>query len=165
MQPDEKICECCKLEKPYKKFEGNGYKICKKCTDKRFTEKLDPEELKKRRFKYNLKRYGLNFEDALKILNHQNNRCAICLKLVSFLWENHDQTACIDHDHEKGKKSVRGILCSNCNTAIGLFKEKTENLNSAIKYLNSFKPIIFEDFEYFVEDETLTSDSEEELKY
>jgi hypothetical protein len=165
MQPNEKYCESCKLPGDIKKFDSNGSKECKKCVNKRFLEKLDPEDLKKRRFKYNLNRYGLSLEEALKILNHQNNRCAICLKLISFFWENHDEKACIDHDHEKGKKAVRGILCSNCNTAIGLFKENIENLISAIKYLRFFKPMLVEDFEYCVEDETFSTESDKELNY
>lgn len=39
----------------------------------------------------------------------------------------------VDHDHTSGK--VRGILCSNCNTGLGLFKEQPMLLRKAAVYL------------------------------
>lgn len=44
---------------------------------------------------------------------------------------------CVDHDHNTGR--IRGILCRNCNVAIGYFKENTGNLKSAIAYLETNK--------------------------
>lgn len=44
-----------------------------------------------------------------------------------------DKKLCWDHSHETGL--FRGILCSNCNTAIGLFKDDIQILRQAIKYL------------------------------
>lgn len=40
----------------------------------------------------------------------------------------------IDHDHNSGQ--VRGILCVNCNTAMGKFGDSTIILQRAIDYLN-----------------------------
>lgn len=55
----------------------------------------------------------------------QENACAICKGTTS--------TLCIDHDHSSGV--VRGLLCSNCNTGIGLFKDDPTRLSNAIAYL------------------------------
>lgn len=39
----------------------------------------------------------------------------------------------VDHDHETGE--FRGILCSRCNTGLGLFLDSVEMLKKAIVYL------------------------------
>lgn len=39
----------------------------------------------------------------------------------------------IDHNHDTGK--IRGVLCSQCNTGIGMLKESPAILGSAIQYL------------------------------
>lgn len=45
----------------------------------------------------------------------------------------------VDHDHTSGQ--VRGLLCSNCNTAIGLVKENEETLLGIIDYLRKYKSV------------------------
>lgn len=42
----------------------------------------------------------------------------------------------IDHDHQTGR--VRGLLCHNCNTALGLANESVEVLYGLISYLNLY---------------------------
>jgi len=45
-----------------------------------------------------------------------------------------NRNLCIDHDHTTEK--FRGLLCNNCNTGLGMFKDSCECLQSAIKYLD-----------------------------
>ena len=40
---------------------------------------------------------------------------------------------CIDHCHTT--KEVRGILCHNCNTALGLIKDNKQTLQNMLDYL------------------------------
>jgi len=40
---------------------------------------------------------------------------------------------CIDHCHVSGE--VRGVLCNNCNRALGLFQDSIDSLQNAIIYL------------------------------
>lgn len=71
-------------------------------------------------------RYGLKAGEFNELIESQNNRCAICNRKM---WSPH-----IDHNHSTG--AVRGLLCSNCNTGIGLLGDSPERLLSAILYLD-----------------------------
>ena len=82
-----------------------------------------------------LKRYGITLEEYNKIFESQKGCCMICGKhQLEF-----KRTFAVDHCHITGK--VCGLLCSYCNTGLGLFKEDAELLASAIEYLNMTKKI------------------------
>lgn len=75
------------------------------------------------------RRYGITPARYAAMLKEQDGRCAIC-----------DQPAgrrrlAVDHKHETGK--IRGLLCTGCNTALGLFGDNTAVLRAAIQYLKS----------------------------
>ena len=74
-----------------------------------------------------LREYGVTKEEFYVIFEKQGGKCAICLDPIT------DKDS-MDHCHNKNK--ARGILCTNCNIALGQFKDSIENLKSAIKYLN-----------------------------
>lgn len=80
--------------------------------------------------------YGITLEEYNAILLSQNNVCAICGKVNIFnsKFTNKRMSLSVDHNHETGK--IRGILCNNCNRAMGLFGDDTEILYKAINYLN-----------------------------
>lgn len=86
----------------------------------------------KERVKFNkIKRiYGLSKEEYNRILKEQNDCCFICLCHKQTLPY---ETLVIDHCHKTGK--IRGLLCSHCNTALGLFKDNKDSLQRAIQYL------------------------------
>lgn len=42
----------------------------------------------------------------------------------------------MDHDHKTGK--VRGLLCTPCNTGIGMLQDDPEIVKKALDYLLSF---------------------------
>ena len=78
------------------------------------------------RYKDNLKRrYNLEVEDYLAMSDEQQGACAICRQYVPRLN--------VDHCHDSGK--VRGLLCQNCNTGLGKFKDNIQYLADAISYL------------------------------
>ena len=119
--------------------------ICKECENKRALESdrvtYNKEYAKKKRaeqcpiFKraernQNLKRYyGITIDDFEKMYNSQNGKCKICHS------DNNGKTFHVDHCHMSGR--VRGLLCSKCNTAIGLLDENIVVLENAIKYLTA----------------------------
>jgi hypothetical protein len=83
---------------------------------------------KRRRRKDMLKKFGIHFDQFEIMLKEQNYVCAICKKA-----ETCNRSLAIDHNHST--KKIRGLLCTNCNTAIGKFQDNIDNLRSAIEYL------------------------------
>ena len=45
------------------------------------------------------------------------------------------ESASIDHCHVTGK--IRGVLCRNCNVALGHFKDSRLHLKAALTYLDT----------------------------
>jgi hypothetical protein len=75
---------------------------------------------------YNIsKAYKITPEYYEQLIIFQDNKCAICF--------TPDKKLYIDHDHVAG--NVRGLLCHNCNSALGHFYDNKEYLKSAISYL------------------------------
>lgn len=72
-------------------------------------------------------KYGLSLADYNLILEAQGGVCAICEGECS------RPSFSVDHCHDTGK--VRGLLCSKCNTAIGLLSDDYETTARAAHYL------------------------------
>lgn len=86
--------------------------------------------LRKRRMA-NLKSHGLTLKQFYDILKKQKRRCAICKARRP----GGNGTWHVDHNHKTGK--ARGLLCSRCNLALGLFGDDIKILRRAIYYLSS----------------------------
>jgi hypothetical protein len=61
-------------------------------------------------------------------LKEQDYKCAICHRSPKRLF--------VDHDHDDGQN--RGLLCSCCNSGIGMLKDDIALLRAAIAYLESY---------------------------
>lgn len=81
------------------------------------------------------KKYGLEPGGYEARLAEQGGVCAICSQPEMLMDETTGLTLrlAVDHDHETGE--VRGLLCNNCNRALGLLKDSTTVLAAAIRYL------------------------------
>lgn len=77
-----------------------------------------------------VRKYGLTPEQMKAMLDAQGQACAVC----GHTEKRHKLFPMIDHCHTTGK--VRGILCSRCNMAIGLFRDSPELMRKAIEYLS-----------------------------
>lgn len=84
--------------------------------------------------RYLARNYGVTLDWYEKEYKKQAGLCAICNE-EGFLMDptRHKTKLVVDHCHATGK--VRGLLCHNCNRALGLFKDKKESLLSAASYL------------------------------
>lgn len=126
-----KVCLTCGLEKPITEFHKQATKKdperrkphCRSCWSKVRRDRT-PEHNRR----YNLKKfYGITPEEYDKILREQGGTCSIChgTETVGRL--------AVDHCHSTGR--VRGLLCTNCNQAIGKLKDDSQLLRNAINYL------------------------------
>ena len=70
------------------------------------------------------RKYGLSPEkhEAMKVM--QDGDCMIC---------GEREGTHVDHNHSTGK--VRGLLCSQCNSAIGLMNDNPDVLKAGADYL------------------------------
>jgi len=73
-------------------------------------------------------KYGITEAEYNAALELQNHHCAICGcdKPEKREWA-------IDHDHITNR--FRGVLCHQCNTALGLVKDNVATLAAMIRYL------------------------------
>lgn len=155
-----KKCYRCNLEKEEKEFskDKNNADLltydCKECRkkiykkwydaniDKIKAKHIEYKEYRKayyhrpdRKREYNLRRiereFGISREEYILLEEKQKGLCAICGK------EERNKNLSVDHCHETNK--VRGLLCTNCNRAIGLLKDNVQILKNAIKYLKNDK--------------------------
>jgi len=126
-------CCSCKKEKPLSEFNKDkqsyyGFSMrCKEC-NKVTSMKRYKEHKNKYRNYFLLKKFGIGLKEYNKILKNQKNRCLICGN------SDYNKHMPVDHCHKTGH--IRGILCSKCNLALGLFNDDIKVLNSAITYLN-----------------------------
>lgn len=89
----------------------------------------NPEHLQAKRDAHMLRRYGLTVADFESLLTQQDGVCAICKGEPNGPGNRFH----VDHCHESSK--VRGLLCSRCNTAIGLLEDDPERAEQAAAYL------------------------------
>lgn len=75
--------------------------------------------------------YGITIEDYEKMLFLQGGGCAICGSSTPN--SKRAKRFSIDHCHKTG--AVRGLLCMQCNMAVGLLGDDPELCNKAAEYL------------------------------
>lgn len=107
------VCEEFKTEAEFVARHQGKFRICKEC--KTHVNRLT--------------RYHVVPDDYQALLDKQQNRCAIC---ECELDPEKNRTV-VDHCHST--KEVRGILCRECNSGLGHFKDSNGRLAQAAKYL------------------------------
>jgi hypothetical protein len=85
----------------------------------------DPRRLRAVRRRTLRRKYGLTEHDYWVLVVAQRSCCAICELITTRL--------VIDHDHNTGE--VRGLLCTNCNFAIGNLQDDPGRCLAAAAYL------------------------------
>ena len=78
-------------------------------------------------------KFGISINEYKMINENQKGLCAICGKKESFICKGRLYNLAVDHNHQTGK--IRGLLCHDCNQALGLFKDNVSSLKKSIQYL------------------------------
>lgn len=120
----------------YKNGPRGRYRNCRECfrLQRRSSRKYDPISARIR----NLAAYGMNNAVFDSWVQSQDNKCKICDESFSI-------TPFIDHDRSCCNKPgscgqcIRGLLCRNCNSGLGLFQDNTKILQKAINYLRAWE--------------------------
>jgi|DEB0MinimDraft_4_1074332.scaffolds.fasta_scaffold82317_1 hypothetical protein len=118
-----KTCNTCKVEQPLSNFHKRTYSSgtvatqtkCKTCSTVSRKKYYKPHSKIKSQL-------NLSWEEVEEIT--LPGKCATC---------GSTNRLCIDHDHKTNKP--RGLLCHNCNTALGLVGDNLETLTNLIEYL------------------------------
>jgi ribosomal protein S27AE len=77
--------------------------------------------------------YGMDYKQYRSMFESQKGVCKICQGEGFVMADHHKMRLVVDHCHETGV--VRGLLCHNCNRALGLLQDSVTNLTNAVKYL------------------------------
>lgn len=141
---DVKTCTYCHIELPVEKFyiSSQGYPSarCKECNNKykeywrhnlngaEYERKYNRNAWHKHGERYRVLNKLSKYKISMDEYNLLTNKCSICGSL---------ENLCVDHNHTTGK--VRGKLCRNCNSALGLLKEDELILKKMIKYIKLYK--------------------------
>ncbi len=128
-------CRVCTITKDSNEFHkhhkmANGFdSICKECNKTKSTRWLKNNHKVSSAIQAK-KNYGISRENFKTLMAAKC--CEICKKEFTI---NNNKDKHIDHCHTS--KKIRGILCFNCNTALGKFRDDSKLLLEAIKYLKN----------------------------
>jgi len=125
-----------KRKESSKKYYEENKEACKQrtkehpsCIAAREKYRNKPETKDKIRNWRLLQNYGITNQDYEQMLENQGFCCAGCGLHQNIL----EKKLHVDHDHVTGR--VRGLLCGNCNRALGLVKDNLETLVRLHEYL------------------------------
>lgn len=139
---ESKFCPYCKKDKPLSEWSdvSKTTPYCKKCWGaymKRYkaAHRVRSLEINRKCWDKNKDRYNLDRKSGGRTLYEvlfiqQRGVCAICGNPEG---SKRYKTLTVDHCHTTEK--IRGLLCSNCNRALGMFRDNLSILKSAVKYL------------------------------
>jgi len=87
---------------------------------------------------YLMRNFGIGADEYDSMHENQNGVCAICGGRETRPKPNGEpKRLSVDHCHKTGR--IRGLLCSGCNTALGLFNDDIELILKAAMYLESHR--------------------------
>jgi hypothetical protein len=127
-----RTCGRCHEDKPIEDFQrgvgGRLYSYCRSCRKAYQQENMhNPEFQRKYRDRMLRNKFGITIEDYERMLEEQDGVCAICGCTPG------KRLFAVDHCHDTDR--IRRLLCSNCNTGLGMFQDDPDLLMAAAAYL------------------------------
>lgn len=112
-------CNVCGTSKNPSEFykknrEGRKDKTCKRC----------------RIIAQRERNLGITDDQYWDLYRKQGGRCGICERR---LYSKRFKAFCVDHNHETGE--IRGLLCHNCNRAIGMLRDCSATITRAAEWV------------------------------
>lgn len=105
---------------------------CKECSKAYERDRWNKMPHQKRAEKALKRVYGITFDEYENLVALQDYKCATCL--VPVTTEPGQLKGVVDHCHNTLR--IRGILCNQCNKALGLVYDNVETLRRMCTYLN-----------------------------
>jgi len=123
-----KPCIKCNIEKDESGFYKGMKSICKECHKLYKKKDLEKTKTTDRRY-YWKKKYGLTEDQYRKMSKDQNGLCKACNNPPT----GRNTFLSVDHCHSTGR--IRGLLCSNCNLAVGNLLESFDRALMVANYI------------------------------
>jgi len=111
------VCRSCKNIKNKKRRQTSEYKEKRRIKAKENRKKIN-SDARRRRYKLTHEEY----ENLIQIKKCQNVGCK-------------NKATCIDHCHDS--KKVRGVLCRDCNLALGILSDDPNRITGLLEYLKA----------------------------
>lgn len=83
-----------------------------------------------RQYKYN---YGIDGDVYIELFLKQQGKCAVCGRAEDRMHYSKVMRLAVDHCHKTGK--IRGLLCRECNLALGHLEDNAERIRALLKYV------------------------------
>jgi hypothetical protein len=80
------------------------------------------------------RKFGITRAEYDQMLADQGGVCKLCDGKEPYPGS---RALCVDHDHETGK--VRSLLCTHCNSGLGMFRDSPDLLRAAAAYIEAHK--------------------------
>ena len=134
-----KFKDSCSLLNEAKSYLENSFTKKVNFIPKRYLNKKEYSLAKKENIRAKLLwlDYKISLSDYNTLLQIQNNCCAICNTNNNFFIKRLNSHKLLSVDHCHTTKNIRGLLCDNCNSGLGLFKDSLTNFINAINYISN----------------------------
>lgn len=119
-----RLCTHCKVRPvAYPASETSNW--CKVCLEEVRKARYDPVKRRDLNLRQNYR--GFSSQDYEALFIKQGGACAVCGKQTK-------RHLHVDHDHATG--AVRGLLCGDCNAALGHLHDSPEIIRRLLQYIS-----------------------------